>query len=88
MRIKYGSGIGASVALAQRNLLCMTYIVIQSIVLNFDGFSSNWHECFGISTIVFSSNFPRLITLLITYSKLSTEQTAGKHSPNEIVDLS
>lgn len=56
------------------------------MALKCDAYSSNWQFCFGICTII-SLNF-RWITPLIISSKSATEQTAGKHIPSDIVDLS
>lgn len=65
--------------------LDIIYIATKSSVVKLVGYSSNWHDFFGIS----KKNSPGLlrITLLMISSKSSVEQTAGKHIPSEIPSM-
>lgn len=59
------------------------YIVIKSMVIKLDGFSSNWHAFDGISKTEPSNSVRN--TLFIITSKCFVEQPAGKQIPREIL---
>lgn len=64
-------------------ILGYSYIATKSSVVNFAGYSSNWHKFCGILKDK-PLDLDR-ITLLMIDSKSPVEQTAGKHIPIEIL---